>query len=210
MKDLLTSRNQGYWQERIRKEAAARVAWKINYGHKYPKEGPLRRKRPQPAAFSSGLGVGSLPVTSSPDRRTGLPETRRLRDQPSRKVGVQGPQSRGDRAWEVQRAIPGPADQTRPAGLEMRQVPPSTLQLLFQGISHDGQGRALYLQERHRQKPEEKFQYPVLSSWEYGWHLGDAIKDTKPSVHARSQSITQTFYTKNSVFHFPRRTDQLM
>lgn len=54
----------------------------------------------------------------------------------------------------------------------MRQVPPSTLQLLFQGISHDGQGRALYLRERHRQKPEEKFQYPILSSWEYGWHVG--------------------------------------
>ena len=54
----------------------------------------------------------------------------------------------------------------------MRQVPPCTLQLLFQGTSHDGQGRALCLQERYRQKPEEKFLYPIVSSWEYGWHMG--------------------------------------
>ncbi|XP_036122070.1 protein ATP6V1FNB [Molossus molossus] len=206
MRDLCTSQNQACWQERIRKEAAARVAWKINYGHKYPQEGPLPRQQLQRAPFSSALGVRSWPGTSAP-KRTGLPETKEVWDQPSRKVGVQGPQPR-----EAQRATRGSAGQTKPEGLGMRQVAPSTstLQLLFQGISRDGQGRASYLRERHRLKPEEKFQYPIVSSWEYGWHLGDAVKDTKLSEYARSQPIIQTFYIKSSVFNFPRRTDQLM
>ncbi|XP_025312379.3 protein ATP6V1FNB [Canis lupus dingo] len=92
----------------------------------------------------------------------------------------------------------------------MRRAPPGTLKLLFQGISHDGQGRALYLRERHRQKPEEKFLYPVLSSWEYGWNIGDVMKDARAPMYARCQPIMKVFYIKSSVFHFPRRTDQLI
>lgn len=162
MKDLFTSRGQACWEERIRKEVIARTTWKVKHGHKYPKERSLPGKQLQQALFHSPLGVGSLPATSSPDRRTGLPETKEVRAQLSRGVGVQ----------EVQRATRGPTGQTKPGSLEMRPVPSSTLQLLFQGISHDGQGRALYLRERNRQKPEEKFQYPIVSSWEYGWHVG--------------------------------------
>lgn len=175
MRDLFTSQNQAFWQEYIQKEAAARVAWKLNYGHKYPKERPGPRKRLQQAPCRSALGVGPLPVTSFPDSkevRVGPPETKGVCGQLSREVDVQGPPPKEDRVWEAKRATWGPAGQTKPEGLGMRQVPPSTLQLLFQGISHDGQGRALYLRERHRQKPEEKFQYPILSSWEYGWHVG--------------------------------------
>lgn len=73
----------------------------------------------------------------------------------------------------------------------MRRAPPGTLKLLFQGISHDGQGRALYLRERHRQKPEEKFLYPVLSSWEYGWNIGKGhhpVATPDPRGQARPSS----------------------
>lgn len=149
--------SQACWQERIRRETAARVAWTVTYGHKYPKEGPVPRKRLQRAPLR--------PAASSP-------ETEGLRGQLSSGVGVRGPLPKEGRAWEAQRATGGLAAQTKPEGLEMRRAPPGTLKLLFQGISHDGQGRASYLRERHRQKPEEKFLYPVLSSWEYGWHIG--------------------------------------
>lgn len=169
MRHLFTSQNQACWQEHIQKEVAARVAWNINYGHKLPKEGPMPRKRLQRAPFRSALGVGPSPATSSRDSKL---ETREVQDRLSRGVGVQGPQPKGDRVWEAQRATRGSTGQTKPEGLAMRQVPPSTLQLLFQGISHDGQGQDLYLQERHQQKLEEKFLYAILSSWEYGWHVG--------------------------------------
>lgn len=35
-----------------------------------------------------------------------------------------------------------------------------------------GRGRSLYLQRRGHMKPEDKFSFPLLSSWEYGWRLG--------------------------------------
>lgn len=162
MRDLFTFQNQACWEERLRKEAAARAAWKVKHGHKYPKERSLPRKRLQQAFLHSAPGVGPLPATSSPDRRTGLPETQGVRAQPPGRVGVQ----------EAQRATREPSGQTERGSLEMRPVPSNTRQLLFQGLSHDGQGRALYLRERNRQKPAEKFRYPVLSSWEYGWHVG--------------------------------------
>ncbi|XP_012644786.1 uncharacterized protein LOC105884915 [Microcebus murinus] len=207
-REPLTSQNQACWQEHIQKEAAARVAWKINYGHKYLKEGTRPRKRLQQAPFRPALVAGPVPATSSFDHKevqVGRPETRGVWNQLSGGVGVQGAPPKGDRG-----TTQGPAGQTRPEGLEMRQVPSSTLQLLFQGISHDGQGRALYLRERHRQKPEEKFRYPILSSWEYGWHVGDAVRHTKAPAYAKVQPITKAFYTKSGIFHFPRRTDQLM
>ncbi|KAF6099770.1 hypothetical protein HJG60_011507 [Phyllostomus discolor] len=210
MKDLFTSQNQACWQERIWKEAAARVSWKINYGHKYLKEGPLPKKRLQRAPFSSALAVGPLPAPSSPDSKD---QTARDQGGPGsalQESGGPGPLAQGRQRLGGPKSNSESVGQAKPKDLGMKQVPPSTLQLLFQGISHDGQGRALYLRERHQQKPEEKFQYPVLSSWEYGWHLGDAMKDTRSSVYARSQPITQTFYVKSGVFHFPQRRDQLM
>ncbi|KAM8867946.1 uncharacterized protein ACB058_005843 [Synchiropus picturatus] len=35
-----------------------------------------------------------------------------------------------------------------------------------------GKGRSLYLQRRNQLPPEEKFHFPLLSSWDYGWRLG--------------------------------------
>ncbi|XP_049718035.1 protein ATP6V1FNB [Elephas maximus indicus] len=210
MRELLTTQSQACWKERIQREAAARVAWKLNYGHKYLKEGRVLRKQPLP---SSALRSGLVPATCSPDSKevcTGWPETKGVQNQLSRAVGGQSPLPKGDRAREVQRAAQGPAGQTRAGGLEMQPAPPRTLQLLFQGISHDSQGRARYLRERYRQKPQEKFRYPILSSWDYGWHMEDAMKDTKAPIYAKSQPITKIFYLKGGIFHFPRRTDQLM
>ncbi|XP_034853316.1 uncharacterized protein LOC118005503 [Mirounga leonina] len=153
LRDLSTTQGRACWQEHIQKETTARGAWKINYGHKYLKEGPMPRKRLHRARLRLALGAGPLAVTSSPESKEvqdGRPETKGVRHQLSRGVGVQGSPPKGDKVWETQRGPQGPAVQTRPEGLEMRQVLPSTLQLLFQGISHDGQGRASYLRERHR------------------------------------------------------------
>lgn len=195
MKDLLTSQGQARWEERIRKEAVARATWKVNHGHKYPKERSLPGKRLQQALFHSPLGVGTLPATSSPDRRTGLPETKGVGAPPSRRVDIQ----------EAQRATRGPAGQTKPESLEMKPVPSSTLQLLFQGISHDGQGRASYLRERNRQKPAEKFQYPILSSWEYGWHVGKGhhLLPFQAFAGSLAPSPASCFITPHSPAHPP-------
>uniref|UniRef100_A0A7M4G2Y6 Uncharacterized LOC109311300 n=1 Tax=Crocodylus porosus TaxID=8502 RepID=A0A7M4G2Y6_CROPO len=86
---------------------------------------------------------------------------------------------------------------------EMRPASPGTMRLLYQGISREGKGRHLYLQERKQKSPEDKFSYPVLSSWEYGWRLG------KAPTHAKSRIVRDTFYIKNGIFHHPSKSDKL-
>ncbi|XP_029324557.1 protein ATP6V1FNB [Mus caroli] len=92
----------------------------------------------------------------------------------------------------------------------MKPPAPATLKLLFEGISHDGQGRTLYLKERHQVIPEKKYKYPMVSSWAYGWHVGDFMKDYRTPAHAKTHPITKSFYVKNGIFSRPRRSDDIM
>ncbi|CAH7349071.1 Gm45521 [Phodopus roborovskii] len=196
MRDLFDSSNHALWEEKIKKELVARVTWNIRYGHKYLKERSRTRKQPRQASFGSVLKADPVPTAGSPVRKeaqSGWLET---------KVGDTVRQARGAPRYT--------AAQGRPENLEMRQPTPATLKLLFQGISHDGQGRTLYLKERNRLIPEEKYKYPIVSSWEYGWHVGDAMKDSNIPAHARTHSIANTFYTKKGIFHVSRRSDDFM
>ncbi|XP_038204611.1 protein ATP6V1FNB [Arvicola amphibius] len=208
MREMFNSPNQAAWGERIKKEMVARATWNIRYGHKYLKEGSRTRKQARQAPCGSVLKAGPVPATGSPVRKeiqVGWPETKRVQDQLFKAGGVQG-----DRVRQPRGSPRYSAAQGRPEDLEMRQPTPATLKLLFQGISHDGQGRTLYLKERNRLIPEKKYKYPMVSSWEYGWHVGDVMKDYDSPTHARSQSIAKSFYIKSSIFHIPRRTDDLM
>ncbi|KYO29752.1 hypothetical protein Y1Q_0023131 [Alligator mississippiensis] len=83
------------------------------------------------------------------------------------------------------------------------------MRLLYQGISREGKGRHLYLQERKQKSPEDKFSYPMLSSWEYGWRLGGVITEGKAPAHAKSRIVRDTFYIKNGIFHHPSKSDKL-
>lgn len=165
MRDLLNPSNQAFWGERIKKEVIIRTTWNARYGHKYLKEGSKTKARSQArqAPFGSVLKAGPLPSKSSPVRkeaRIGWTET----------SGVLG-----NRVWQARKGLQYTAAQGRPEDLEMKPPTPATLKLLFQGISHDSQGRTLYLRERHQVIPEKKYKYPMVSSWEYGWHVGKTI-----------------------------------
>ncbi|XP_030634139.1 protein ATP6V1FNB [Chanos chanos] len=91
----------------------------------------------------------------------------------------------------------------------MRPVSPETKQALYQGFSKEGKGRRLYLHKRDQKGPEEKYDYPLLSSWEYGWRLGDYEHDYKSPSNGRSQIVKSTFYARNGIFNIPSATDQL-
>ncbi|CAO2637648.1 Protein ATP6V1FNB [Lemmus lemmus] len=198
MREMFNSPSQAFWGERIKKEVVARATWNIRHGHKYLKEGSRTRKQYRQAPCGSVLKAGPVPATGSPVRKevqAGWLKTK----------GVQG-----DRVRQARGSPRYTTAQGRPEDLEMRHPTPATLKLLFQGISHDGQGRAQYLKERSRLIPEEKYKYPIVSSWEYGWHVGDVMKNYTTQAHARTQPITKSFYIKSSIFHIPRRTDELM
>uniref|UniRef100_A0A3B4V6X3 Si:ch211-193l2.10 n=1 Tax=Seriola dumerili TaxID=41447 RepID=A0A3B4V6X3_SERDU len=87
----------------------------------------------------------------------------------------------------------------------MRPVSPQTRETLYQDSSHQGRGRSLYLHRRGQMRPEEKFDFPVLSSWEYGWRLGKMEGLSAPRLDVKQN----TFYARNGVFSSPSATDTL-
>ncbi|XP_055365164.1 protein ATP6V1FNB [Betta splendens] len=91
----------------------------------------------------------------------------------------------------------------------MRPASPQTRHTLYQDSSHHGRGRSLYLQRRGRIRPEERFQFPLLSSWEYGWRLGDYSLNYRTPSCARSPVVKNAFYARNGVFHSASATDAL-
>ncbi|KAJ0002539.1 hypothetical protein NQD34_007688 [Periophthalmus magnuspinnatus] len=91
----------------------------------------------------------------------------------------------------------------------MRPASPQTRQSLYQGSSHQGRGRSQYLRSRGLMLPEQKFDFPLVSSWEYGWRLGDFTLDYKTPTRARSSVVKSTFYARNGVFNSPSPTDAL-
>ncbi|XP_038627930.1 protein ATP6V1FNB [Tachyglossus aculeatus] len=190
MKDLLTTHNQNCWRELIEKETYSRVAWRVHYGKGHLKApGPVKRH-----LISTQKGL--LPTITNSLKYEGT-ETQRFG---KRGVGV----------WplrEAEKKGQRECVKAEPLLAEMSPASPWMLQLLYQGISHEGRGRRQYLRERQQQKPEERFKYPVLSSWDYGWCLGDAVKEAKAPAHARSRVIKDTFYFRNGVFHPPCRSD---
>ncbi|XP_048403763.1 protein ATP6V1FNB [Stegostoma tigrinum] len=92
---------------------------------------------------------------------------------------------------------------------EMRPVTPQVRALLYDGFSKEQKGRYLYLEKRKAKYPEEKFQYPILSSWEYGWRQGDVIEELQLPVHGRLRTVDNTFYSRNGVFDKLSATDAL-
>lgn len=86
--------------------------------------------------------------------------------------------------------------------VEMRPVTPKTKKLLYHGFSKEGTGRYLYLQNRYKTFiPEQKYEFPITSSWEYGWRLGDVIQkeDIKKPKAGRTRIVADTFYTRTGI-----------
>jgi len=82
---------------------------------------------------------------------------------------------------------------------DMNEVDKYTRSKIYDGKGADGKGRRTYLNLRNNVRPETKYNYPILSSWEYGWRLGDVIKieDLKNPEFGRSRIVADTFYRNN-------------
>lgn len=72
---------------------------------------------------------------------------------------------------------------------------------LYDGFTKEGKGRYQYLTERYQNIPETKYSFPLLSSWEYGWRLGDVTKkeDIKKPAAGRTRIVSDTFYTRTGI-----------
>jgi len=82
---------------------------------------------------------------------------------------------------------------------DMKPVDETTLARIYEGSSREGKGRYGYLRTRHSLRPELKYEYPIVSSWEYGWRLDDVIRvdDMKNPEFGRSRIVADTFYRNN-------------
>ncbi|XP_047439565.1 uncharacterized protein LOC125007043 [Mugil cephalus] len=180
MRGLLTTQSQNCYREQIQKEMMTRLAWKSRYAKLYPSS----CKQEDISAETTRL----QPPSAEPQAAV-PPVVREQGDLPPPVLPVEG-------------------EQQLSAPPLMRPVSPQTRRALYQD-SHHGKGRSLYLRRRGHIRPEEKFDFPLLSSWEYGWRLGDYTLDYRTPSSARSSVVKNTFYTRNGVFNRPSATDPL-
>ncbi|XP_030063130.1 protein ATP6V1FNB [Microcaecilia unicolor] len=188
MRDLLNTRTQNCWRELLQKEMRTRLAWKIKYGKDYPgvgvpAGGGERKRREAPALVKRGLPEIGTPRTQTPEEKVDAQTQTQSRE---------------------------PSAKPKEFNIDMRPPSPQTLKFLYQGLSNDGSGRQQYLQRRKLKGPEEKFPYPLITSWDYGWHIGEAMKDFKSPSYGRSAIVKDTFYKKNGISWESSRTDRLL
>ncbi|GAA6216900.1 uncharacterized protein LOC121178742 [Lates japonicus] len=181
MRCLLTTQSQNCYREQIQKEMLTRLAWKSRYAKLYP---------------------------SCYNPQNNSTELTQLPQLPADPWAVLPPVTRTPKRQSDLPPLSPPAlsVEVTPA---MRPVSPKTRQALYQDSSHHGRGRSLYLHRRGQMRPEEKFDFPLLSSWEYGWRLGDYTLDYRTPSRARSSVVKNTFYARNGVFSSPSATDIL-
>ncbi|XP_075688499.1 protein SPMIP1 [Rhinoderma darwinii] len=180
MRDLLTTRNQNSWKELIEKETLTRMTWKINHSKEHPRHPQLETTRKRREVFIPKAVISLPPLIKSP---------------PSL----------------VSRTVENDHDQLDILNLaEMRPVTPHTSRVLYDGFSKEGKGRSLYLKVRKQSGPEEKYPHPILSSWDYGWRLGDVVNEFKSPIHGRSRIVKDTFYSRNGILSVPASSDRML
>ncbi|KAM7401622.1 hypothetical protein PAMP_016924 [Pampus punctatissimus] len=186
MRCLLTTQSQNCYREQIQKEMFTRLAWKSRYAELYPSCNNPRINS------TDSTQLPQLPA----DPQAVLPP-------------VRTPKKESDLPAPAPPALSVEAKERLNVAPLMRPVSPKTRQALYQDSSHHGKGRSLYLQRRGQMRPEEKFDFPLLSSWEYGWRLSDYTLDYRTPSCARSSVVKNTFYARNGVFNRPSATDTL-
>lgn len=97
--------------------------------------------------------------------------------------------------------VPSGADSASLISVDMVPVDLRTRDRLYDGFTKEGKGRYQYLQSRYQRIPEDKFHFPILSSWEYGWRLADVIEkeDIKKPDNGRTRIVANTFYTRTGI-----------
>ena len=167
---------QNFWVESINKEASLRFAWHLRYSKQFSKSGWKPKPQKSESHFRSSVSERIKKMESERRPRSSLLATGTQREEDARLTKSDG-------------------------ALSMRDMrPPSayTRSLLFNGISAHGEGRYAYLKKRRSLTPEKKYEFPILSSCQYGWKIGEC-KNPKSSAHARTCVIKDTFYRNSGI-----------
>ncbi len=196
----MDTRQQNFWVENIEKEAALRFAWQLRYSKQFAKnirQQPPGKQDPPVLAGKSfkqnitdqieKIQTNKLPVINgSGKERTGSSQSQ------SKHTGRSSPATSTSSSSKLSRKVKFPKTDMRPSTAR-------TKALLYDGISAHEEGRLAYLRKRKLIKPEDKFEFPVLSSCQYGWKILDYIKEPQRSKFARTCIVRDTFYRSSGI-----------
>ena len=177
---------QNFWVESIHKEAALRFAWHLRYSNKFAK-----------SAFATGGKPAQPKKRGAPSLRAAVTKRiQQIEDERRECDGAAPDALAGNKC--------GPASVKAPSGREavslkdMRPASTRTRALLYNGISAHGEGRQAYLRKRKTLTPEKKYEFPLLSSCQYGWKIMEFARPI-PSAHARTCVIKDSFYRNSGI-----------
>ena len=83
---------------------------------------------------------------------------------------------------------------------DMRTPDEKQMKMLYDGFTKEEKGRYQYLKSRKTENPEDKYEYPLLSSFQYGWKLKEIAMDYKTPANGRTKIVEESFYRRNGVF----------
>ena len=188
---------QNFWKESINKEAALRFSWHLRYSRQFSKETrAAATKSASDNKTSDGKKKAAARHSSVPNGNTVAERIRRLESSKQRRDAKK---TRGKKVGNVVQSDPRLAQSDGALSLrDMRPPSAGTRQLLYNGISAHGDGRYAYLKKRKTLTPEEKYDFPMLSSCQYGWKIRD-FEQAKSSPHARVCVIKDSFYRNSGI-----------
>ena len=182
---------QNFWIESIDKEASLRFAWHLKYSKQFAKKVVQQRQQNKTGLVLSNAVTERIkkieadrePLCSAPaaDCNDGIMKGSSARS-PHQPAG-RSQSARSDRITVMK---------------DMRPPSHSTRSILYSGISAHGEGRYAYLKKRKLLVPEQKYEFPILSSCQYGWKITE-LTTPKPSRYARTCVIKDSFYRNSGI-----------
>ena len=188
----MDTQQQNFWIESINKEAAVRFAWQLRYSKQFAKDAAAMQKgsnvKEKGLHIKSNISETIKRMEESAKKR----EEERQKDVAGRRSPPAGDSAKGEnkepKKTEAEYLLQ-----------DMRPSTPNTRALLYNGISAHGEGRYAYLRKRALLAPEEKYEFPILSSCEYGWKILQLSKNTRPSEYGRTCIVRDTFYRNSGI-----------
>ena len=177
----MDTQRQNFWKESIHKEATVRLAWHMRFSKEFASEQLF------PTVDRTSKN-GKTIVPKLVQAEVDMPPVSYAKKKMKNEIIL--PNTRGL-----------DPNESLPLLVEMRPVSSKTRKLLYKGFSALGEGRYAYLQRRKEKKPEQKYEFPITSGWEYGWKITDAMKRSsgKPAEFGRTRIVKDSFYRRNGV-----------
>ena len=182
---------QNFWIESINKEASLRFAWHLKYSKEFARGAVKKQsleaapKPPKKAGLTFNTAVTDRikKIESEQKRHKTLPVKLSMSAEQHTKADKQDRLSKSDGAVSLK---------------DMRPPSQNTRSMLYNGISAHGEGRYAYLKKRKHKTPEDKYEFPILSSTQYGWKIMK-YANPKPSAYARTCVIKDSFYRNSGI-----------